>query len=234
LNRGNRGIGNYSFLTIEMFRTIMEKLSDKSGQIFEIPDEDEVLSKFWNEFLQLNSGTETDSIRQLITGLEPMIYVHGFSFVKREIMLLGMMKDSHREPTSILNDTFTTSVKNHERFVLSSTSSVTTSGKGKGVAKQTPAKAKKQEAWSKDVRYFEGLKFTDETKLNDEVVAFLLVQIISRKEYLLPRVKELCDVVGAKKTGKKSDLIIGLCEAVGMTDSESYDRLIDVFSVNSF
>ena len=234
LNRGNRGIGNYSFLTIDIFRTIMEKLSDKSGQLFEIPNKDEVLSKFWNEFLQLNPGNEIELIRQLITGIEPIIYVHGFSFVKKEIMLLGMMKDSLREPTSILNDTFTSAVTNYKQLVLSNTSSVTTSGKGKGVAKQTPAKAKKQQVWSGVVKYFEGLKFTDETKLNDEVVAFLLIQNISKREYKLPKVKELCELVGAKKTGKKADLIIGLCEAVGMTDSESYGRLIDVFSVNSF
>ena len=144
------------------------------------------------------------------------------------------MKDSLREPTSILNDTFTSAVTNYKQLVLSNTSSVTTSGKGTGVAKQTPAKAKKQEVWSGVVKYFEGLKFTDETKLNDEVVAFLLIQNISKREYKLPKVKELCELVGAKKTGKKSDLIIGLCEAVGMTDSESYGRLIDVFSVNSF
>ena len=224
LARGKRGIGDYSFLTLDDFRSLLEKIASDKNPIFEIPGKDETIEKFWNEFLKLNKENEFELTTKLTSGLEAMTYIHAFSFVKPEIMLLCMVRDGMREPASVLQQSFSTAVTTHSQVVSIATGDF---------AKLTPAKQTKFNTFLKDCEHFEGLKFTDKTKLNDEVVAFLLIQHVSKKEFLLANVKSLCELIGAKKSGKKSELILRLCEELGMTDVENYERLIDLFSRNT-
>ena len=108
-----------------------------------------------------------------------------------------------------------------------------TSGKGQGASVLTPAKEKKLQEFNQNWQHFGAMQYSNETNLNDEVVAFLLIQYIARKEFKLDDVKSLCELIGASKTGKKSVLIIRLCEESNMTDVENYERLIDMFSRNT-
>ena len=92
LNKGKRGIGDYSFLTLELFKDILEKIATDKDQIFQIPNKEETIQKFWNEFLSLSKENEFELTSKLLAGLEPQTYIHAFSFVSNEIMLLCMMK----------------------------------------------------------------------------------------------------------------------------------------------
>jgi len=225
LNKGKRGIGDYSFLTLDLFKQILNKIAADKNPIFEIPEKELTIEKFWNEFLKLNEQNEFELTSKLLTGLEPMTHIHAFSFVTTEIMLLCMMRDGIREPTSVLQSSFITAISKHSQTVQIETGDF---------GKLTPAKLNKFNTLLRDCEYFEGLKFTDKTKLNDEIVAFSLIQRIARKSYTLDRIKPLCELVGAKKTGKKADLIVGLCASSGMTDEESYKQLIGIFEVEKF
>ena len=222
LNKGKRGIGDYSFLTLELFKDILEKIAIDKDQIFQIPNKEETIQKFWNEFLSLSKENEFELTSKLLAGLEPQTYIHAFSFVSTEIMLLCMMRDGLREPETALQNSFTQTI-----LIQSQTVQVATGSYGK----LTPAKQKKYDSFLADCEHFEGLKFKDKTKLNDEVVAFLLIQRIAKKAFTLDRIKPLCELIGAKKTGKKADLIVGLCAAAGMSDEESYKRLIGIFGI---
>ena len=47
LKRGVKGIGDYSFLTLDDFRSLLEKIASEQEEFHEIPEKVKVMENFW-------------------------------------------------------------------------------------------------------------------------------------------------------------------------------------------
>ena len=222
LNRGKKGIGNSKFYSIAMFKTLLESVLSREKTL-ELPPMDDELSVIWDEFISNGTVNELDSTMSLIKDLNQGIHKFAFQFINSDILFIALMRLDLREPSSEMKEKFSNVIKDQRNLVQMATD----------LSKLTPAKKADFDDFLKLANeYFMAMPYNNKTKLNDEVVAYLICSSLAKKNADV--IKGLLKLCGLKTTGNKVNLILSICQAHGYNEVEDYHKLINFMSKTRF